>query len=331
MIHTTLSFKNFAGQSSYRTNSCYFCSPGNQIAGSRSLVTDKDVIAFMRDGHIVTRGLIDPSVIREEVQPGIMELYNANSLTAWKHKLRVHLNIVSPPPEITVEDCERMLKDVDSEDIPFLQLFNLWYQSDAARTLALSPDLGRVAAELLGVDGVRLYQDTLFVKRSGDGPTRWHSDLNMAPFDSNDFVTCWIPLQDVPVQEDGGSGLTFASGSHRDFALPYWSDPVETDLSERYAVVTDYGGFEVGDCSWHHGWCLHSAPDNTRPETRYAYAVSFVADGARLLNSEGHIRYPDNEDDASYAAWIDDIGWGGYADHPLLPLTWSKGEFSESQ
>ena len=29
---------------------------------------------------------------------------------------------------------------------------------------------------------------------------------------------------------------------------------------------------------------------------RYALSISYVADGARLLQSEGHIRYPDNED-----------------------------------
>jgi hypothetical protein len=72
-----------------------------------------------------------------------------------------------------------------------------------------------------GVPAVRVYQDALFIKRSGDGPTRWHSDLNMAPFDTNDFLTCWIPLQSVPPQAEGGSSLSFATGSHRDFALPY--------------------------------------------------------------------------------------------------------------
>ena len=43
----------------------------------------------------------------------------------------------------------------------------------------------------------------------------------MAPFDTNDFVTCWIPLQIVPAQEDGGSGLSFASGSHRSVNYPF--------------------------------------------------------------------------------------------------------------
>ena len=51
-----------------------------------------------------------------------------------------------------------------------------------------------------GVPAVRLYQDALFVKRPGDGETQWHSDLNTAPFDTNDFVTCWLPLHPVPCE-----------------------------------------------------------------------------------------------------------------------------------
>lgn len=47
----------------------------------------------------------------------------------------------------------------------------------------------------------------------------------MAPFDTNAFVTCWVPLQPVPAAYDGGTGLCFATASHRDFALPFWSDP----------------------------------------------------------------------------------------------------------
>ena len=53
----------------------------------------------------------------------------------------------------------------------------------------------------------------------GFGETNWHSDANMVPLDTNRFVTLWLPLR--PLQEDDAA-LVFASGSHRDFALPYW-------------------------------------------------------------------------------------------------------------
>lgn len=45
-------------------------------------------------------------------------------------------------------------------------------------------------------------QDCVFLKEPGYAETNWHSDLRMAPLDTNAFVTAWIPLR--PVQGDEG-------------------------------------------------------------------------------------------------------------------------------
>jgi hypothetical protein len=85
-----------------------------------------------------------------------------------------------------------------------------------------------------------LLQDCVFLKQPGFAETNWHSDLRMAPLDTNDFVTAWIPLR--PLQ--GGqqdSGLTFAVGSHRDFALPFWHDLQGRDLGDRGYKLDDTG------------------------------------------------------------------------------------------
>jgi ectoine hydroxylase-related dioxygenase (phytanoyl-CoA dioxygenase family) len=42
-----------------------------------------------------------------------------------------------------------------------------------------------------------LVQDCVFLKEPGYAETNWHSDLRMAPLDTNDFVTAWIPLRPV--------------------------------------------------------------------------------------------------------------------------------------
>ena len=59
---------------------------------------------------------------------------------------------------------------------------------------------------------VRVYQSCLFVKEPGFQETNWHSDLNMVPMDTNDFVTLWMPLRDLTADD---AGLVFASKSHR--------------------------------------------------------------------------------------------------------------------
>lgn len=117
-----------------------------------TLLTDKELLQFMRDGHLLKRGLINPSLITDTVAPSLLQLFEKNILTAWKHKLKINLGLDSDATkEFTVSECEKLLAGVDKEDIPFMQLFNLWYASDDVRSLALSSELGRVAAQLLGM------------------------------------------------------------------------------------------------------------------------------------------------------------------------------------
>lgn len=117
-----------------------------------TLLTDKELLQFMRDGHLLKRGLINPGLISDTVAPSLLQLFEKNILTAWKHKLKINLGLDSDATkEFTVSECEKLLAGVDKEDIPFMQLFNLWYASDDVRSLALSSELGRVAAQLLGM------------------------------------------------------------------------------------------------------------------------------------------------------------------------------------
>lgn len=54
-------------------------------------------------------------------------------------------------------------------------------------------------------------------------------------------MTMWMPVTEVPDEEEGGTGLTFASRSHRDFALSFWKDP---HAAEDLQVGRSQGGRE---------------------------------------------------------------------------------------
>lgn len=304
------------------------------IVNENVVLSDKQKLKFMRDGHIRINDLFSAIEITNIVKPSAHAAYDSNKLIALRHKVSVTFGaedfVGQPliPESLSVQECELLLAKVDQNNIPFMQLFNLWKKNKSMAAISLSPTLGKIAADLLGVSSVRLYQDALFVKRPGDGPTQWHSDLNIAPFDSNDLVTCWIPLQLVPSEEDGGSGLLFATASHRDFAYPFWSDPRESDCSGRYEIDS-YGSLEVGDCTFHHGWTLHYAPENSLSEARFAYSVSYIADGAILLGDDGYVRYPDDEDKQSYSSWIDEVGRGNFADHDSIPIVYMRSDDDE--
>mmetsp|Transcript_3524 Transcript_3524/g.8294 ORF Transcript_3524/g.8294 Transcript_3524/m.8294 type:complete len:357 (-) Transcript_3524:86-1156(-) len=244
-------------------------------------------------------------------------------MAALKHELRQHVGPHASSCH-TVQECRRLLQSFESSGkVKFLQYFNLHRRSPLLRRAALSPRLGFWAARLLGVEKVRLYQDALFMKYPKHGPTRWHSDLGLSPFDTNAFVTVWLAL--TPVARKGGAGLRFAKGSHRDYTLQYHHDLAESytqdDLSNRY-LIEDGWELEPGDATWHHGWTLHAAKPlrSSARSPRVAWALSFVADGAKLLPREALEVVQGCEDAVSFQPWLRDLQPGDKAQHAMLPL-----------
>ena len=280
------------------------------LDADRSLLTTKDLLSFERNGFIRIPSLLSKDEVEDLKGECLMSMEQTKS-DALLHAL-----------------------NTNGEELaaPFLQHFNPWRSNAAIARYSQSSRLASIAAQLLNAKTVRLYQDCIFQKRPGDAPTDWHADLKMTPLDTNDFITVWIALDDVPAYDDGGSGLHFIAGSHRDFALPYWhwneltneEGPV-LDLTGRFEdkIVEQDEPLLAGDCTWHHGWCLHSAPDlfDDEKKDRVAFTASYVADGARLLD-ENVLGRQDGEDSISYEGWADDIAPGDVIDHELLPLVW---------
>ena len=297
---------------------------------------NEQLLSFERVGHCHVQRLLHKDHLEQRL-PAINAAYEAQQLDIHRQKLRVllgedaltHAESASGSDQELLSAIKKRLAALPSGSAPFLQAFNLWRISPEIAALACDPAIVGAAAGLLGEPPrMRLYQDSLFVKRPGDGETHWHSDLAMSPLDTNQFVTCWLPLQDVPAEKDGGTGLIFASGSHRDVALSYWhsAPPDALDATGRGYAESLGKALSVGDATFHHGWTLHCAAPNMRRVPRRALAFSYFADGATRLGREAK-RAPHNEDAESYAAWLRDVRPGAPARHRLLPIVWdvSKG------
>jgi ectoine hydroxylase-related dioxygenase (phytanoyl-CoA dioxygenase family) len=214
-------------------------------------------------------------------------------------------------------------------ELPFLQYFNTWRHITDVQKLAF--DLGHTASVLMDVQTVRLYQDALFWKRAGDGATPWHTDARMAPFDTSNMITFWIPLQPIP--KKGGTALVFVPKSHCDFALPFWNDfetsEEFTKLEERYDCRTvDYMPLSLGDVTVHSGWTLHCADGNVSETDRLALAITYVDARAQVRedclqqqSTEGG-GYGDNEDFWSYKEWVEQVPARQQFRHELVPIAW---------
>jgi hypothetical protein len=98
-------------------------------------------------------------------------------------------------------------------------------------------------------------------------------------------------------------------------------------LLPAFHICAAAGPMQVGDVSWHHGWTLHCAPPQP-PDTpqRLALAVSYFADGARLLDRKKdpsvfkHMLH--DEDAESYGSWLAQLKDGAVARHEQLPLVY---------
>jgi hypothetical protein len=77
--------------------------------------------------------------------------------------------------------------------------------------LIFSKRLAKIAADLMQVDGVRLYHDQALFKEAGGGITPWHADQHYWPLSTDKTITAWIPLQATPLEM---GPLEFSAGSH---------------------------------------------------------------------------------------------------------------------
>jgi ectoine hydroxylase-related dioxygenase (phytanoyl-CoA dioxygenase family) len=215
----------------------------------------------------------------------------------------------------------RPFAERDTYGKAFLQTINLWKRDEAVRRFVFARRFARVAAELMGVGGVRLYHDQALFKEAGGGHTPWHQDQWYWPLDTRHTITMWMALGDLT--PDMGI-MHFARGSHAEGQigeLPI-GDASEAQLSrvvaERGFEVVGAGAMRAGDASFHSGWTLHAAPPNASATTREAMTVIYFADGTRVLA-------PDNPGRAfDLRFWLPGLAPGDPAASPDNPLVYSS-------
>ena len=201
----------------------------------------------------------------------------------------------------------------------FLKHMNLWTKDPAVKAFVLGQRFARIAAELLGAKGVRIYHDQALFKEPGGGFTPWHQDQYYWPVDTNKTITMWMPLVDV--SENMGM-LTFASRSHTDGYLG--TLPISEESEEAFNRYIAENGMKVhrqsfmkaGDATFHYGWSLHSAPGNNSDRVREVMTIIWVADGCRVTEPIN----PNQERDIT--RWMPGLKPGDLVASELNPLAY---------
>lgn len=198
----------------------------------------------------------------------------------------------------------------------FLQAFNLWTEDDRIRELVFSRRLARLAAELMQVEGVRLYHDQALFKEGGGGITPWHADQHYWPLSSDRTVTAWIPLQATPLEM---GPLEFSAGSQRiragrDLSISDASEAVINNnlrINNLPHIVEPY---DLGEVSFHSGWVFHRAGANTTDRMRKVMTIIYMDKAMRLQK-------PTNSgQENDWKTWCPGVEIGQVVDSPLNPV-----------
>ncbi|GGC10744.1 phytanoyl-CoA dioxygenase family protein [Dyadobacter sediminis] len=262
------------------------------LAGFKT-IDDSQIESFRKNGHVLIPGILNQT------------------------EVAYYRNVINrAATEYNTE--KRSLKDRDTYGKAFLQITNLWEVDEQVRNFSLAKRFGKIAADLLGVENVRMYHDQALYKEPGGGFTPWHQDQYYWPVDTNNTVTMWMPLIDIT--EEMGM-LTFASRSHESGFVENVAISDESEaMLERYIQQK---GFQVsraktmhaGDATWHYGWTLHSAPGNKSEDImREVMTIIFVADGASVTEPQNKHQEADRQ------RWMSGLPTGSLLDSSLNPL-----------
>jgi ectoine hydroxylase-related dioxygenase (phytanoyl-CoA dioxygenase family) len=219
---------------------------------------------FDRDGFVIVDGLIDDDTVarlRERFEP----LFAGQYATGIK------------PDEVN------WLAGRDPDDRT-RQICNGWKADEVIAAQVLSPQSGRLAAELMGWDGVRLGQDNCIWKPPGTKSLGMHQDGSYLDYlVPPEMITCWITLDDTSAE---AGTITYAAGSHRwprspenrgEFHAPAdWLAPVHRGVPDGEELRLVPIEVKAGGAAFHHHLTFHGSGPNTGGVHRRSVISHFI-------------------------------------------------------
>lgn len=268
---------------------------GPDLDSSYELASER-VARFREDGFVKLKGV-----------------FTAEALTFYGDEITRLVTDLNPRKDVPMEDRGTYAK-------AFIQIGNLWTKSDGVKRFSFSKRLARIATELMGTNGVRMWHDQALYKEPSGGFTPWHVDQQYWPMATERCVTAWIPLQATPIEM---GPLCFARGSHlkdiaRGMAISDDSEKAIQEAVEREKLEQLYEPYDLGEVSFHYGWTLHRAGPNTTDRPRAVHTVIYMDRDMTLAE-------PSNDNQkVDWEAWTPSTKVGEVMDDELNPVLFSR-------
>ena len=203
----------------------------------------------------------------------------------------------------------------------FYQALNIRFESKGVEQFCLSKRLGKIAANLMKVNAVRIFHEQAIFKHPGDTKSYWHQDKYFWPLDTNLHIGMWMPLTDLT--KDMGL-MRFVKKSHKMGDLMGVSINTKSEshfddiIQKNNLEVFELDAIEAGDCTFHFGWTIHGAGVNISNKLREAMVVTYYANGSRVGKLDTKLMKDVAEE------FLGGKKEGEVADHPINTIVYKK-------
>lgn len=208
---------------------------------------------------------------------------------------------------------------------PVRESWQSWFRSDPRlgqeerfAPLALSRELGRNAARLLGRDSsIRMMMTAVMAKLPGDSAkgrgTDFHQDTPGHMYLEANFLTTWMALDEVTPRM---GAMQFYSGSQKLGNLGQLGDLWDqwAPHIDRFCSLSEPVTLQPGDATVHMNGTIHGTDPNVGGRPRWSWAGVLVPGDARYTGAKSE--------------YVDGLGLEPYGqlDHPKFPIIYDPAQ-----
>jgi phytanoyl-CoA hydroxylase len=240
-------------------------------------LTESQIGFYRENGYVI---------IEDFLSPAELETWR----TAVTEALVQRKGQKMPGKDIKIGEDDGINKDADYYNNVFDQLLNLWQTNDKVKALMLDERIGKMAADLSGADGIRIWHDQALIKKPWANPTSWHLDTPFWSFSDRRALSIWVALDDATLEN---GCLFFIPGSHKQ--TTFENPGIGKNMGAVFNFYPQFKGaksvaapMKAGSCSFHCGLTIHGAHANMTPGFRRAMTCAYMPDG-NTFNGEPNI------------------------------------------
>ncbi len=241
----------------------------------------QEQISFFRDnGFLVIENFLDASelehwrqVTQEAVDQRLASLQNPGAGDSVNDAVA---EIEANRLKVNEADADGYYSQV------FTQCVKLADSHAGMRELMFDPRLGKLAATLAGVDGIRIWHDQALFKPPFGNPTGWHLDNPYWSFSSPNAISIWVALDDAT--RDNGC-LYYLPGTHK--TATYQNANIGKNQADLFKFYPQWRELKsvacpapAGTAVFHNALTAHGAGANMTSAPRRAMTCAYMPDGS---------------------------------------------------